>query len=102
MEWDDRQRFLRVVGPLRLLAVVSAITGLLGLLGLVGSTVRIFFEGQSLGSLLREMVPLAAYIVLLYVQWLNWKFADTLAATAGGTTSSMHDWSQLQLRLVWL
>jgi hypothetical protein len=102
MEWEDRQRFLQAVGPWRLFAGISAPTGTLGLVGLVGSTVRLFFFGDSPVGTLRSAAPLAAYVVLLYMQWLNWKLAATIARTAGGTISSMREWSQLQLRLAWL
>jgi hypothetical protein len=32
----------------------------------------------------------------LVLFWQYWKFAGATAATAGGTTGSMHEWSQLQ------
>ena len=102
MDWEDRQRFLEVVGPFRLFAGINAVTASFGMLGLVGTIVRASFEIGNIGILLRDLVALGAYFVVLYLQWINWRFAATIAATAGGTTSSMREWSRLQLRVVWL
>jgi len=37
---------------------------------------------------------------MLYTLWLYWKLADAIAAAAGGATTSMSQWSQIQLHLV--
>jgi len=107
MDWADRRSFLRVVGLLRIAAVAGAVLGFSGLYSMVGNV----YESWRLGSLATWSEPLTAIRWLavfakaalgFYVCWLQWIFADALAATAGGTTSSMHEWSRIQLRLAWL
>jgi membrane glycosyltransferase len=107
MEWTDRRRFLRAVGPLRLYAIAGFLLGGVAILSMIGAIFEsrqiITFQGPADVFLaVRVLFVIAKGLLALYVCWLNWRFADALAATAGGTTSSMNEWSRLQLRLAQL
>ena len=104
MAWADRRRFLSAVAPLRLYAIAGLVTGGLAILGLL----QILFDPQlwfsypdsiDYGVVVRSIFVIAKGALTFYICLLNWKFADCLAAAAGGKTGSMHDWSHLQLRL---
>jgi hypothetical protein len=104
MHWADRRRFLRAVLPLRLYAIAGFFFGGVALLSMFGTILEsreiITFQGPADVFLsIRALFVTAKGLLALYVCWLNWRFADALAATAGGATASMSDWSRLQLRL---
>jgi hypothetical protein len=107
MDWSDRRTFLRIVGLLRFTAVAGAVVGFSGLYSMGGAA----YSSWILGSLATWAEPLVAARWLLvlvkaglgfYACWLQWIFADALAATAGGRTNRMRDWSTIQLRIAWL
>jgi len=107
MEWADRGRFLRAVGPLRLYGIVGFFFGGVTILYFIGAMFesREFstFQGFShVIQVVRTLLVIAKGLLTFYGCWLNWRLADALAATAGGGTSSMTEWSWLQLRLAQL
>lgn len=104
MEWSDRHRFLRAVGPLRLAAMAGGVVGVWAVYGLIGTTFRSWQLGPFGTSLDFLMLGRIAFSFLrgaltLYLCWSYWKLADALAATAGGQSSNMNEWSALQLRI---
>jgi len=107
MDWADRRRFLRTVGLLRIGAVAGAVIGFYGLYGFVNGV----YSSWRLGSIGTWSEPLMAtrwsFVLVkaplgFYACWLQWKLADAIAATAGGTSGSMGQWSLIQLRIAWL
>jgi hypothetical protein len=104
VEWADRRRFLRAVLPLRLYGIVGFFFGGVAILFFVGA----LFESREFSTFrgfnhviptVRTLFVVAKGLLTFYGCWLNWKLADALAATAGGGSSSMTEWSWLQLRL---
>jgi hypothetical protein len=105
MAWSDRVRFMKVVGPLRLVATVGAVICLWGLYSLV----RSWFETPLLPSIggewnkslnaVSSALLMARLLVGLYVCGLHWSLADAIAGTATGREGEMTQWSVLQLRL---
>jgi hypothetical protein len=51
---------------------------------------------------LRRSLVLLTAALGFYACWLQWQLADAIAMTAGGTTSNMRTWSEIQLRIAWL
>lgn len=107
MAWADRYRFLRAVGPLRIYAIAGGVMAAWALYGLLQTS----YEMWRLNDLqrtdiaifgIRILFAVARGLLALSMCWLYWKFADTLAATAGGTSASMGVWSRLQLRMAHL
>jgi hypothetical protein len=107
MGWADRRRFLRAVLPLRLYAIVGICVGGTAVLSLfaalfeVRQAVRSPVAADALWAF-RSLFIVGKGLLNLYICWLTWKFADVLAATAGGASSSMGEWSLLQLRMAQL
>src|SRR5262245_61527133 len=105
MDWADRIRFLRAVGPLRIVAVVSGVVAVLGLYTMVSGlvTLRQFDEltgaWQSAEFIARWSSSFVRVGLIVYVAWLQWRFAEAIAAAAGGRIGNMSQWSDLQLRL---
>lgn len=112
MTWADRRRFLQATGPLRVYAAIGLAMG--GWLFL-GTTQAAYELWRLRGTALGEPSPLTGIVyavgvlftigrgcLTLYVCWLFWSLAATLAAVAGGSSPSMERWSRLQLRLAWL
>jgi hypothetical protein len=103
MDWADRRRFLKAVGPLRVAAMLTGIGTLVALYGVL-SPIRLAWEFNSLGDLRvptlgRTFISLARTLVMAYACWLQWQLAGAIAKTAGGTDSDMRRWSQIQLSL---
>jgi len=104
MSWPTRYRFLRSVGPLRLAAIAGAVVGGCLMVGLLQATVELtrmrrFDQWWDVAVVGRSLFAVATGCLGLYVCWQNWKLADALAAVAGGKTTSLEEWSVLQLRL---
>jgi len=104
MSWPARYRFLRSVGPLRLAAMAGAVVGVWALANLMQATIqttrlRQWDELWGTAFLTRELLRAAQGCLGLYVFWQNWKLAEALAAVAGGKSTSLDEWSVLQLRL---
>jgi hypothetical protein len=104
MAWSDRRRFLRTVGLLRLASLISALMGVWALFGLMQAWVEFyrgarFQDSHDLIMLFRFFLSAAKGGLALYVCFLNWKLADALGKTAGGTSNGMFEWSALQLQL---
>lgn len=104
MEWADRRRFLHAVGPLRLYGIVGFFVGGVTILFFIGA----MFESREFSSFqgfshviaaVRTLLVIAKGLLTFYGCWLNWKLADALAATAGGGSSNMTEWSWMQLRV---
>lgn len=107
MAWADRRRFLSAVAPLRLYAIAGFLLGGVALLSMIGalfeSRAIVTFQGPADWLLaIRVIFVVLKGLLAIYVCWLNWRFADAIAVTAGGTSGRMSDWSQLQLRLAQL
>jgi hypothetical protein len=104
MQWADRRRFLRTVGLLRFFAAAGAAFGVYGLYGLVTVAYSsLQSEGLSTWLQLRSaggwLLLLAKSALVFYTCWLQWSLADAIAATAGGTTGRMENWSLIQQRI---
>jgi hypothetical protein len=104
LDWSDRQMFLKSVGPTRIVAVAG------GLLWLKSGFDLVARWGEFLGSggaidpvgLIVVAIFLLNCCLMIYLAWLDWRYADQLRRVAGGWTSVTHDWSQLHYRRVWL
>lgn len=106
MEWSTRRRFLRLVLPLRVIAIASAVAMVYGLYGAAAVIYSAWQEGLigGIGDVpwfVQLLFGPARGLVLLWMAWLHWKLADTIVATAGGTNASMREWSRIQQKLVW-
>jgi hypothetical protein len=105
LHWSDRRRFLRAVGPLRVIAVASGVVAIIGIYSLVNSIITLWGvlaisqTWQNVETTVRWSLSLLRGGVLIYVAWLQGRFAEAIAAAAGGRTSDMDQWSDLQLRL---
>jgi hypothetical protein len=89
---------------LRLAAVAGAVFGLYALYGLLTTYVDALRAGEASGFHNVSRVVDVLFVVIrgvlgLMLCWFNWKLAGALVATAGGTTGSMHEWSQIQWNL---
>jgi hypothetical protein len=105
MDWADRMRFLRAVGPLRVFAMAGGVVAVFGLYTMVSLLFTMPESYTATGTWAESVAKWSLAFVrggmLAYVAWLQWKLADAIAATAGGRTGDMNQWSQLQLRLAW-
>ncbi len=104
MHWSDRRRFLAAVGPLRVAAVAGAVIIAIGAFSLATNLANRSITG-ALGSYFDPINALHFGFLVLKGSLLAfgcltlWRFADVLAATAGGRSNSMNQWSHLQLLL---
>jgi hypothetical protein len=103
MDWADRRRFLRSVGPMRVASAIGALLWTMSLLAIIRAS---FLWTSEMGLDSAMVIPMALSVaeclVALYSWWLYWRLADAFVATAGGTTSSLCDWSHLEFRLAWV
>jgi len=106
MDWADRRRFMRVVGLMRFAAVAGAVLGFLGLYSMANGAYGSWMGGLATWGepliVVRWLFVMAKAGLGFYACWLQWIFADAVAAAAGGRTNEMHEWSVIQLRIAWL
>jgi hypothetical protein len=101
MSWADRRLLLRSAGYYRMAAVAGAVVGCIAFYGLIQTVSELYRTGELGGFLtlspgVRSLLSVVRGFLGLVLFWQYWKFAGATAATAGGTTGSMHEWSQLQ------
>jgi len=106
MDWSDRCAFLRSVGPMRVMGLVSGLTSMITIVPLVGrwlpaiATGRILDE-RNIPNFVFALIMLLGAALLVYASWLQWKCADAVQQVAGGRTDKLHDWSHLHFRVAW-
>jgi len=107
MTWNDRRNLLLSVGPTR----VSAACGVLIWAKSTYDTIWVWYDFFLVDHLVEwgefvlfglAIVVVVQGFVAIYACVVEWRYADELAAVAGGATSNMASWSRLHLRAAWL
>ncbi len=107
LDWSDRQALLKSLGPIRLTVVIGGLYWLKNVV-LYGSyltnvvTRRETFNGASMVFAALAASWMFQGVLHLYAYRLDWMYAESLQAVAGGRTASHRDWTRLHYRTWWL
>jgi hypothetical protein len=106
LSWEDRRSLLLSIGPTRLAATATTLVCLENVRRTFTDWHSYFAEYgvQAFADVISLAFALAGTMIaciILYVSWLNWKYADFLRDVAGGSTANMRKWSRMHYRIEW-
>lgn len=106
LAWSDRQRLLWAIAPLRIAIILDALSWSKSSLRYVAFLGRIMLGGEVAASGPTDAVVglfwFALHPLALWLAWLSWRYVDYLRQIAGGTATTMSQWTRTLYRLAWL
>ena len=106
LDWSDRRALLRSIGPTRVAVVCNAILWLKALFDYGQAWTTSLASGEPIiaDAINLIAIPLLGLLwafqglLIIYLCWLDWKYAERLQAAAGGRKRSWNEWSVLHYR----
>jgi hypothetical protein len=106
LTWSDREALLCSVGPARIAAVFGAILQFKAVYKIAQPFCAIVYHFPDEGDIVQLGVMAVSFLTVglasLYLCWAMWRYAEVVRRIAGGSATTMADWSRLHYRTIWL